>query len=52
MIENCEKQMTGLGHINDYYTFFEQVLNIVKKRNIQIPPGIAHLTKNLAVIIY
>ena len=36
MIENCEKQMIDLGHINDYYTFF----------------GIAHLTRNLAVIIY
>ena len=35
MIENCEKQMIDLGHINEYYTFF----------------GIAHLRRNLAVII-
>ena len=31
MIENCEKQMIGLGHINDYYTFFEQVTQHCKK---------------------
>ena len=31
MIENCEKQMIDLGHINDYYTFFEQVTQHCKK---------------------
>ena len=44
MLENCEKQMIDLGHINDYYTFFEQVTQNCKKRNIQISPGIGHLT--------
>ena len=52
MIENCEKQITDLGHINDNYMFLYRQLNIVKKSNIQISPGIANLTKNLAVIIY
>ena len=31
MIENCEKQMIDLGHLNDYYTFFEQVTQHFKK---------------------
>ena len=31
MIENCEKQMIDLGHINDYYMFFEQVTQHCKK---------------------
>ena len=31
MIKNCEKQMIDLDHINDYYTFFEQVTQHCKK---------------------
>ena len=31
MIENCEKHMIDLGHINEYYTFFEQVTHHCKK---------------------
>ena len=34
MIENREKQMIDLGHIDAYYTFFKQVTQQCKKTNI------------------
>ena len=44
--------MIDLGHVNDYYMFFEQVTQHCKKEEHTNTSEIAHLTKNLAVIIY